>query len=227
MCHVVHRLLFFLSPFFSPLQITAIYIVRVALAEPLGSYAQMMASIANAAQIQLLNRYYPQLADTLTEFENHRTDTDFSNSMTTKLFVFLFVNSYGSFFYIAFVAQSVGGGDDCGGATCMPALALNLAIIFGIRELSAITQEAVMPYIVWKRKLDSANNVNQRQENRHTLTRAELQFLSPVYDVMKESIGEYAEVAVQFGYIILFAAALPIAPMAGLLASFIEVRRKL
>jgi hypothetical protein len=197
--------------------------MRAALAEPLGSYAHVLASIVSAVQIQLLNRIYPRLADALTEFENHRTDTDFCNSMTTKLFVFLFINSYGTFFYIAFIAQNIGDGD-CGGATCMPALALNLAIIFGVRELSAITHEAVIPWLQWQQKVYTMNDGNKDSKTHHRrLTQAELQFLSPQYDVMKESIEEYAEVAMQYGYVMLFAAALPVAPLAGLLASFVEV----
>lgn len=209
------------------LQVVAIYIMRAALSEPLGSLAQVLTSVLSAAQIQILNRIYPRLADALTEFENHRTDPDFSDSMTTKLFVFLFVNCYGTFFYIAFVASYVGDGD-CGGATCMPALAVNVAIIFGIRECSGIIHQAILPYLSWRKKLKEVNSAidshDVKKGFRHKLTQAELQFLCPYYDVMKGSIEEYAEVVMQYGYIMLFAAALPIAPLAGLLASFIEVR---
>jgi hypothetical protein len=49
-----------------------------------------------------------------------------------------FVNSYASFFYIAFIASSVssanddGGQGDCAASSCMIPLGLNLAIIFGM-----------------------------------------------------------------------------------------------
>jgi hypothetical protein len=39
----------------------------------------------------------------LNQWENHRTDTDYENHLILKTFLFQFVNSYASFFYIAFV----------------------------------------------------------------------------------------------------------------------------
>lgn len=43
--------------------------------------------------------------DKLTEFENHRTNTQFEDAYCSKLFSFVFVNSYLSVLYIAFVAE--------------------------------------------------------------------------------------------------------------------------
>lgn len=41
---------------------------------------------------------------------------------------------------------------------------------------------------------------------------------------MKDSLGEYSEIAIQYGYIALFASALPIAPLIGLICSIIETK---
>ena len=64
----------------------------------------------------------------LTAKENHRTDTEYEDALISKLFAFQFVNSYGSFFYIAFIKEGVG--DPCQGS-CMFELSFALAIIFG------------------------------------------------------------------------------------------------
>ncbi|RYH14491.1 hypothetical protein EON65_33545, partial [archaeon] len=48
------------------------------------------------------------VANALSERENHRTDTQYEDSMIAKIFIFQFVNSYASFFYLAFIAQFVG-----------------------------------------------------------------------------------------------------------------------
>lgn len=38
----------------------------------------------------------------MTEWENHRTQTAFENNLIVKIFLFYFVNSYTSLYYIAF-----------------------------------------------------------------------------------------------------------------------------
>lgn len=45
---------------------------------------------------------YTQLAEWLTEFEILRTQTEFDDSLTLKIYLLQFVNYYASIFYIAF-----------------------------------------------------------------------------------------------------------------------------
>lgn len=47
-------------------------------------------------------KVYDILALKLTELEYHRTQTNFDNSYTLKVFLFQFINYYSSLFYIAF-----------------------------------------------------------------------------------------------------------------------------
>jgi hypothetical protein len=61
----------------------------------------------NAIQIGVLNAVYRMIADFLNDFENHRTDTEFENALITKVFLFQFVNSYASFFIIAFIKKQL------------------------------------------------------------------------------------------------------------------------
>lgn len=71
----------------------------------IGDSAQVIASMVNAVQIYVFNYLYGLAAEALTNRENHRTDTEHEDSLVGKFFVFQFVNSYSSFFYIAFVAE--------------------------------------------------------------------------------------------------------------------------
>ena len=43
----------------------------------------------------------------LTRWENHRTKTEFEDSIIIKLFAFEFVNSYGNLFYLAYFRNNV------------------------------------------------------------------------------------------------------------------------
>jgi len=70
--------------------------------------------IVNAAQIGFFNSVYRMVAQVLNDWENHRTPTEYENNLTIKVFVFQFVNSFSTFFTIAFVKNFVGNG-------CVPA----------------------------------------------------------------------------------------------------------
>ena len=72
----------------------------------LGSQAKLIVSISaailNLIVIMILNKIYLRLALKLTRFENQKTDKDYEDSFTLKMFCFQFVNFYASIFYIAF-----------------------------------------------------------------------------------------------------------------------------
>jgi hypothetical protein len=85
-------------------------------------------SILSAVQIIVLNYLYQDQAIALNNMENHRTDTEYDDSLIGKLFAFSFVNSYASLFFIAFIKFNMG--EKCQGP-CMVELATQLTIIFG------------------------------------------------------------------------------------------------
>jgi hypothetical protein len=84
-------------------------------------------SIGSAIQIVVLKMIYGQIAENLTEHENHRTETEFEDSLIVKLFAFNFVNSYASLIFVAFIKTNV---EPCQGS-CMVELSYQLTVIFG------------------------------------------------------------------------------------------------
>ena len=56
----------------------------------------------NLIFILILNKLYSRIANYLTELEMPRTQSEFDNSLTLKMFLLQFVNYYSSIFYIAF-----------------------------------------------------------------------------------------------------------------------------
>ena len=61
-----------------------------------------------------------------------RTDTEYNDALIGKLFVFSFVNSYASLFYVAFLKYNIFN-VPCNGP-CMVDLAYQLTILFGTNE---------------------------------------------------------------------------------------------
>jgi hypothetical protein len=62
-----------------------------------------IAAAANVLQIQILNAIYSTIAKSLNDYENHRTDNEYEDSLIGKTFVFQFVNSFAALGYLAFV----------------------------------------------------------------------------------------------------------------------------
>ena len=60
------------------------------------------AACINLLAINIFKFVYQRVAIILTEWENPRTQTDYEDSFTIKMFWFQFVNTYASVFYVAF-----------------------------------------------------------------------------------------------------------------------------
>ena len=113
--------------------------------------------------INLLKFFYEKLALWLTNWENPRTETDYQDSFTYKMFLFQFVNTYSSIFYIAFFKLNLvigtpgnyrrfggSGGfrlDGCGAAGCMMDLCIQLAIIMVGQQIIGNVTEVAIPYV--------------------------------------------------------------------------------
>lgn len=207
--------------------VTGIYIMRFSLqvgkTAPMASTA---ASVCNTIQITIFNMIYSTLSVKLTDFENHRTDTDYEDSMITKLFAFQFINSYASFFFLAFVASNLARADgapedyvgQCGATTCMAPLALNLGIIFGSRITVTNLINILIPYNTYKsnRKKETEGIVGE-------LTRPEEDYLlTPA--AVGDSLNNYADTAIQYGFMTLFITALPIACLFALFTNMLKVK---
>eukprot|EP00118_Oscarella_pearsei_P025089 m.307479 g.307479 ORF g.307479 m.307479 type:complete len:886 (+) comp42341_c0_seq1:61-2718(+) len=201
------------------------------------AYSSIFGTIT-AATIQLiaiavLNMIYQKVAVKLTNWENHRTQTEFEDSFTFKMFLFQFVNYYSSVFYIAFFKGKFVGYpgnyeqpfgarlDECGAGGCMIELTQQLGIIMVGKQVLNNFMEIVFPWLkAWWRRRDTKDN--DLTDNRG-VSRWEEDY--DLADLNQYGLfAEYLEMVIQFGFITIFVAAFPLAPLFALLNNVLEIR---
>lgn len=188
--------------------------------------------MVNAAFITFMNIVYKKVAVWLTGFENHRTDTQFEDALILKVFLFQFVNSYISLFYIAFLKPyrvTIFGvqADECRNS-CLDELSTQLLSLVVIMQFVNNGKELLMPVILGKakawwaaRKMRKMKRAGHEPKPVQPLTRFEDEADMEPYI---STFDDYNELAIQFGYVTLFAAAFPIASFASLLNNIMEIR---
>lgn len=87
-----------------------------------GEIGGAIGSSINAVVIVALNILYKKMAIMLNNWENHRTETEYKDRLTIKVFLFQFVNSYLALYYLAFVkgGREGSGIDLWGSGVCLP-----------------------------------------------------------------------------------------------------------
>ena len=109
--------------------VSIIFYLQYIVSEYSNGSGSSVVSVLSAIQVIVLNYLYEKKSTELTDMENHRTDTEYEDSLIGKLFAFSFVNSYASLFYVAFIKQNTG--QSCTNGPCIVDLSYQLAVIFG------------------------------------------------------------------------------------------------
>ncbi|NXM31116.1 ANO6 protein, partial [Oxyruncus cristatus] len=189
------------------------------------------ASLISFVVIMILNTIYEKVAILITDFELPRTQTDYENSLTTKMFLFQFVNYYSSCFYIAFFKGKFVGhpgnpvywlgkyrNEECDPGGCLLELTTQLAIIVGGKAIWNNIQEVLLPLV---KNLIGRYSAAARSEK--VVPRWEEDYhLQPIGKL--GLFYEYLEMVIQFGFVTLFVASLPLAPLLALINNMLEIR---
>ncbi|CAG5129793.1 unnamed protein product, partial [Candidula unifasciata] len=147
--------------------IIAVIMYRVLISIPLfenkelrpkaSTIASMSAAVVNLVIIMTLGRVYEKLALKLTQWEMHRTQTEFEDQLTFKVFIFQFVNFYSSIIYIAFFKGKFVGypghyntffglrSEECNNGGCLIELAQQLGVIMIGKQIINNAQEIIVP----------------------------------------------------------------------------------
>jgi hypothetical protein len=165
--------------------------------------------------IFVLNSVYRLVAVGLTKWENHETKPAYNNSLVLKRFLFEAFDCYVALFYLAFYERNV------------DRLQAELIYIFNVDTFRRLANECIVPLILQK-----ISRYFQR-EPRHQQARAKKQDsdakdYSPLCEQAEldvyDQYDDYMEIVIQFGYVILFASAYPLASWIAMLANWVQVR---
>ncbi|XP_033742863.1 anoctamin-4-like isoform X2 [Pecten maximus] len=204
----------------------------------------VVSSVLNTVSILILGKIYDYLAVKLTDWENHRTQTMYDDALIIKLFAFQFANNYASSFYIAFFRGRfdytgiLGLGseyrDSCEG-TCMSQLSFQILTNMLLKPLPKVFSDVVKPLLVrlWRKrpscmqgeKPELSDDLEIQLRALHypeTLSFMDKEYMKPTLGDF--TVGEYTEKIIQYGFLMLFAASLPLAPLIALLTLLIDIR---
>nr|XP_035955473.1 anoctamin-1 isoform X6 [Halichoerus grypus] len=195
------------------------------------------AVIINLVVIILLDEVYGCIARWLTKIEVPKTEKSFEERLIFKAFLLKFVNSYTPIFYVAFFKGRFVGrpGDyvyifrsfrmeECAPGGCLMELCIQLSIIMlgkqliqnNLFEIGIPKMKKFIRYLRLRRQSPSDHDefVKRKQRYEVDYTLEPFAGLTP----------EYMEMIIQFGFVTLFVASFPLAPLFALLNNIIEIR---
>jgi len=183
----------------------------------------------NSIQILIMNAVYQVVAVKLTDAENHRTETQYEDSLISKTFSFQFVNSFMALIYLAFIKEPLAiyapwSGEAHCYPNCFTELNVSLGTIFIANILAGNLGEILPPIINARLKAKAESKGMVLQDASVKLTDVEKQFIAEEYDVLMGTFKDYGEMVIQFGYCTLFVAAFPLAPLLALVNNCIEIQ---
>lgn len=196
----------------------------------IGKYRSIISSLTGAILnlfiIVVMGKLYEKLAYFLTEWEMHKTQTEYSDSLTFKVFVFQFINFYSSIFYVGFFKNKFIGypgnylkvfgyrQEECQGS-CMMELTIQLVLIMIGKQIASNVKEFLLPKIIGKLR---SSQVKADEETKSDL---EKDYFLADHEGLFE---EYLEMVLQFGFITIFVISFPLAPFFALVNNWIEIR---
>ncbi|XP_058273733.1 anoctamin-2b isoform X2 [Hemibagrus wyckioides] len=196
------------------------------------------AVIINLVVILILDEIYGSVAAWLTELEIPKTETGFEERLILKAFLLKFMNAYAPIFYVAFFKGRFAGrpGDyvyvftryrmeECAPGGCLIELCIQLSIIMlGKQLIQNNIFEIGIPKL---KKLFRSLKEKKRAPEVHVEQTSRTLRQWHLDNDLEPFVGltpEYMEMIIQFGFVSLFVASFPLAPLFALLNNIIEIR---
>ncbi|XP_053270925.1 anoctamin-2b [Pleuronectes platessa] len=194
------------------------------------------AVIINLVVILILDEIYGAVAVWLTELEIHKTETNFEERLILKAFLLKFMNAYAPIFYVAFFKGRFAGRpgnyvyvfndyrmEECAPGGCLIELCIQLSIIMlGKQLIQNNIFEIGIPKL--KKLVRALKNKGLAEEEREVERPPQQWNLDHALAPFEGLTPEYMEMIIQFGFVSLFVASFPLAPLFALLNNVIEIR---
>uniref|UniRef100_A0A8C5HR91 Anoctamin n=1 Tax=Gouania willdenowi TaxID=441366 RepID=A0A8C5HR91_GOUWI len=194
------------------------------------------AAIINLVVILILDEVYGAFARWLTVLEAPKTEKSFEERLIFKTFILKFFNAFTPIIYIAFFRGRLVGRpgsylylsesyrmEECAHGGCLMELCIQLSITMLGKQLiqNNLFEIGVPKLKKLIRYIRSKQGAFQEEERQKKLQRYEIDhFLEPFGGLTPE----YMEMIIQFGFVTLFVASFPLAPLFALLNNIIEIR---
>ncbi|KAA0720764.1 Anoctamin-2 [Triplophysa tibetana] len=195
------------------------------------------AVIINLVVILILDEIYGMVAAWLTELEIPKTETNFEERLILKAFLLKFMNAYAPIFYVAFFKGRFAGrpGDyvyvfndyrmeECAPGGCLIELCIQLSIIMLGKQL---IQNNIFEIGIPKLKKLCRTLKDKERGPKEVVehpSRRQQWHLDYDLEPFNGLTPEYMEMIIQFGFVSLFVASFPLAPLFALLNNVIEIR---
>ncbi|KAF0688931.1 Aste57867_19535 [Aphanomyces stellatus] len=185
-----------------------------------GNIGTQVAAMANVAQIFMLSQIYNYVCNSLNDYENHRTDSDYENHFVAKAIVFQFVNNFALLFYVAFLKKIFE--HECVDNDCMAELNVSLTYVYASQLVIGNCQEVIMP-LFWAYVEYLRHEWVKKPGDHEVVSVVEEQFFMPEYGWLG-TFWDYLEMIIQFGYSTFFVLACPLAPVFSFCNNIFEIR---
>uniref|UniRef100_A0A7N8XTF7 Anoctamin n=1 Tax=Mastacembelus armatus TaxID=205130 RepID=A0A7N8XTF7_9TELE len=194
------------------------------------------AVIISLVVILILDEIYGSVAAWLTELEIPKTDTSFEERLVLKAFLLKFMNAYAPIFYVAFFKGRFAGRpgqymyvfnhyrmEECAPGGCLIELCIQLSIIMLGKQLiqNNIFEIGIPKLKKLVRALKNKGTVEKEKEEEKAPQQWNLDYPLAAFEGLTP---EYMEMIIQFGFVSLFVASFPLAPVFALLNNVIEIR---
>ncbi len=170
----------------------------------------------------------------LNDFENYRLNSNYQNALVWKQFLLNFVNCYSLIFFTGLVRPVIdavapsfaifGASETCqqeGANVCLNSMITSIAIVFGGTQFASQVWSLAFPYFIEQRAKKSELRNAKEFVPKYMLESELLTMTTEMHQ------SDYNSKVTQLGYVLLFSAPFPFAPILAWINNEIETRSNL